>query len=37
VFCVKNYRTGLGACANQDTHEVIYLRMVGPNHRWLKA
>jgi hypothetical protein len=37
VFCVKNYRTGLGACANQDTDEVIYLRMVGPNDRWLKA
>jgi hypothetical protein len=29
VFCVKNYRTGLGGCANQDTDEVIYLRRVG--------
>jgi hypothetical protein len=37
VFCVKNYRTGRGACANQDTDEVIYLHKVGPNHRWLKA
>ena len=37
VFCVKNYRTGLGACANQDTDEVIYLRKVGANDRWLKA
>jgi ATP-dependent protease ClpP protease subunit len=37
LFCVKNYRTGQGACANQDTDEVIYLRMVGPNDRWLKA
>jgi hypothetical protein len=37
VFCVKNYRIGLGACANEDSDEVIYLRMVGPNHRWLKA
>jgi ATP-dependent protease ClpP protease subunit len=37
VFCVKNYRTGRGACANQDTDEVIYLRKVGPNDRWLTA
>ena len=37
VFCVKNYRTGLGACANQDTDEVVYLRKVGANDRWLKA
>ena len=37
VFCVKNYRTGLGACANQDTDEVIYLRKVGATDRWLKA
>src|SRR5215207_6082258 len=29
VFCVKNYRTGLGACAIQDTDEVLYLRRVG--------
>jgi ATP-dependent protease ClpP protease subunit len=37
AFCVKNYRTGRGACANQDTDEVIYLHKVGPNDRWLKA
>ena len=37
VFCVKNYRTGQGACANQDTDEVIYLRKVGATDRWLKA
>ena len=37
VFCVKNYRTGQGACANQDTDEVVYLRKVGANDRWLKA
>ena len=37
VFCVKNYRTGQGACANQGTDEVIYLRKVGANDRWLKA
>jgi hypothetical protein len=37
VFCVKNYRTGNGACANQDTDEMIYLRKVGTNDRWLKA
>src|SRR5829696_3976012 len=33
VFCVKNYRTGLGACAIQDTDEVVYLRT---NDRWLR-
>jgi hypothetical protein len=37
VFCVKNYRTGLGACASQDTDELIYLRKVGATDRWLKA
>jgi hypothetical protein len=37
VFCVKNYRTGRGACANQDTDEVIYLRKAGAADRWLKA
>jgi hypothetical protein len=37
VFCVKNYRTGRGACANQDTDEVIYLRKAGATDRWLKA
>ena len=37
VFCVKNYRTGQGACANQDTDEVVYLRKVGANDRWLKG
>jgi hypothetical protein len=37
VFCVKNHRAGLGACANQDTDEVIYLRKVGATDRWLKA
>ena len=36
VFCVKNYRTGLGACADQNTDEVVYLRKVGANDRWVK-
>ena len=36
VFCVKNYRTGQGACAIQDTDEVLYLRKVGAKrHRAL--
>ena len=37
LFCVKNYRTGRGACANQDIDEVIYLRKDGASDRWLKA
>jgi hypothetical protein len=34
VFCAKNYRTGRGACTNQDSDEVVYLRKVGAKDRW---
>ena len=37
VYCVKNYRTGNGACANQDTNEVLYLRKTANADQWLKA